>query len=144
MDTKDAIALWGAMVATILAIIKIFEIVLPEKTKIDTTFSFIGDEGAPDIITLVNTSKTKRAVLYYDIQWIPPVYNFWKGNIEIDLGFEDGMSAFMLEPHEPLELIFKSPYKLSWGPGIPFNYRLVISLRIAGRRFRKKIVVTTK
>jgi hypothetical protein len=52
-DVQFWLTVWGAALATMLGAIKLWE-VWKDRLRLATTYSFTGQEGAPDQITIIN------------------------------------------------------------------------------------------
>lgn len=68
MDPKDVVAIWGAFLATVLAVIKLWE-VFSDRPKLTSDWSFSSSPTSGNIIVIVNVAKTPALVNYWELIW---------------------------------------------------------------------------
>jgi hypothetical protein len=70
-------AIWGAVVSTILGLVKLWETFWKDRIRLATTYSFTGEEGAPDTITVANLSGAPVQVSGWTLAWKPNFFSRW-------------------------------------------------------------------
>ncbi len=127
---SNYIALWGAGLSTILALIRIWE-VWSSRRRIEVSYSFGCPEDGNDII-IRNISDKALIVTYWELQfckkkglrWLPyRTINPWEPVHDI-----------CIDAYSTKNINFSGPDHFHWGYKALCGKRLYLKLHIAGRR----------
>jgi hypothetical protein len=95
----DAVSYWGAGLSTILAGIKVWETIWRDRLKLATSYSWTGELGTDDTITIVNLSSTPVHVAYWTLAWKPRFLS-WKCQTD-DVTPDELSEAYLAVPGSP-------------------------------------------
>ena len=129
MSWTEFIQYWGAIVATILAVIKIREFIR-DRRQIHTTFSS-DNEGKRIVVSCIGKNPV----------FVQNFFLYWRRNryfgkkIDIDLTFhDDHVIERAMSIDKPLILVFKDENDFSTSHLRTKNKKLYLGLNIAGNR----------
>jgi hypothetical protein len=122
------LAVWGAILSTILALIKIWE-VYQGRFRIEITPSLSSPERG-NTFTVTNLSKNQININYYKLFWAKKLsdsdsYQF------LDTGIEEEGCNIKIPAHSNCVLKFHDQYYFSWGQQMQKKGNLYISLSLA-------------
>lgn len=126
----DYFATWGAILSTILAIIKWYQ----WKTDFDTSYNFTGEQNTYDVITLFNKSSRRVTICHYEFFTAKTKKDPDRKNLPT--GNEGDYLLFSIAPRETANIRINEPYKFSIEP----KHNLYMELNIMGQR--KKTTIT--
>jgi hypothetical protein len=123
-----ALALWGAVLSTVLAGIKIWE-VRREGIRLTTFYRFHSDPAVGNDVIIQNLSKSPVMITFWSLHW---VRRHWGRSIIIDGRFpEEGGSNLTIAPFSQHVLSFDY---IEWGARAVHKAKLWLVLHIVGRR----------
>jgi len=130
MDMKTFIAIWGATLSTLLALVKLIEIWISRR-RIETSYGFSSPQIGNKII-IRNISDKPFIITYWNLlfcekkklQWVP--YN----SIEPSEDTHD----ICVTGHSTKVLYFKEQNYFDWGNNVMAGKRIYLELSIAGKR----------
>lgn len=127
----DYIAWWGAILSTLLAMVKIFEL-WRDRFRIDVGYMFTGNIDQGNDIHIRNLSGKPIILGYWELFYRP---NFWP--LQKDsyiVSPESEACDLKIEPHSSKTFNFSGPDHFSWDSKTMKGRRIYIRLYIAGRR----------
>jgi hypothetical protein len=133
-------AIWGACVPTILAVVKLWEIFWKDRIRLATTYSFTGEEGASDTITVVNLSGAPVQVSGWMLAWKPNFFSRWNTST-IEVTHDEEGTMFTIPAKDCYTLEFQESDKFDWSYRNALHRQLYLTLRIFGRRKPKVLKV---
>jgi hypothetical protein len=124
MNASDYIAAYAALLSSILAFNEFYF----KRLRIDTSYFFTGEEGAPDRITVFNQSDKSIVITHFE------VYNAKSKKSKVKKALETGREGeyinISIGPYSSKDLKFYEPNKIYQSPG----KSLFIKLYIMGRK----------
>lgn len=137
----DWVAAYGAVLATVLALVQLVRWLLSLRPSLDSTYSLLGHESYPDRITIANLRPVPLMVSSWRVEWVPTFWRFWIGKVDQTPEFEpDFDSGFVIPGHSTHDLKFTGENKLDWSFKVADKRKLRLSLRAFGRQ--RPITVT--
>lgn len=135
---QNYIAIWGAVLSTILAIIKIYEIWISRR-RVEITCYFDGREDVGNDVIVRNISDKQMIITYWKLSFCKREGLFWKEyNSEEPL--QDACDIF-IPPHTSKKFNFSNEQYFSWSFLPMKTQRIFFEIFIAGRnRSIKKII----
>lgn len=125
-------AIWGAVLSTLLAGVKIWETFWKDRIRLTTTYSFTGEPGTTDTITVVNLSGVPIQVSHWTLAWKPNLFR-WNTST-IDVIPEEGADMFKIAPKASHTLPFENHSKFDWSYRSAQHRQLLLTLHIFGHR----------
>jgi hypothetical protein len=142
MDGEQAklwLLVWGAGLSTILALVKIWEVLWKDRQRLKTIYNFSGQDGHTDEITIVNLSSAPVQISYWTLAWEPRYLRLSK--FITDLTPADGVYAFVVAPHASHTIGFAGEDQFDWGWKAATGRRLYIRLFMYDRRRPRRLLV---
>ena len=127
----DYIAWWGAVLSTLLALAKLFEL-WRERFRIDVGYGFTGDDHQGNDIHIRNLSSKPITLGYWELFYRPHLWPLKKDSYIASP--EADTYDLKIEPHSSKTLNFSGPDHFSWSWKAMKGRRIYIRLHIAGRR----------
>lgn len=129
--SKEIIALWGAGLSTLLALIKIWEI-WSSRRRIEVSYGFVGLSEVGNDIIIRNLSDKPMILSYWELlfckrkglKWLP----YRNENPAEDI------SDIYIAAHSSKTLNFSGPDYFEWGHKVLGGKRIYLNMHIAGRR----------
>lgn len=135
---KTVLPIWGAGLSTMLGLVKAWEVFWRDRLRIETSYSFVGNDD-PDTIIVVNLSNKPVQVSHWTLTWSPTWFRFW---IEtIDATPDEGGASFFVGAHSQQILTFSDHDKIPSSYNTTRGRKLVLRLHIFGRSRIKKLKV---
>jgi hypothetical protein len=136
--SNEIIAVWGAGLSTLLALIKVWE-VWSSRRRIEVSYSFVGLPEIGNDIIIRNLSDKPMIITYWEllfcekrgIKWVP----YRNENPAGDT------SDICILGHSSKSLNFSGHYYFDWGYKALGGKRLYLNLHIAGKRKPSKLLV---
>jgi len=129
-------AMWGAAVSTFLALIKIWETFWKDRIRLETSYSFSGQYGAVDEISIVNLSGIPVQVQDWSLVWKPNRFRWRTSEIDVT---PESTGRFTIPAKNDYTLLFEEFNKFDWSPRAARNRKLYLILYVFGRK-RPKIL----
>lgn len=132
----DPVALWGAVLSTILAIREI----LKTRTKLDVGYTFTGDtDGIGNKIFLRNLSEKPVVITWWQLQWCKKKWFRWEllDGIDPDEYFTD----LVIPPHSSHTFTFSGQNYFDSSKRLYEGGAIVLYLLISGRNSPVKLKV---
>lgn len=131
---KDVLSLglaaWGAVLATVLAGIRIVE-ALPERLRLTTTYAFANPEEGNQIF-IENSSSTPLMISYWELYWCR---RRWFRKIVTGGAWPDAGNAHItVAEHSRATLDFRDEQWFDWGRSKRGDAKLYLTLHIVRRR----------
>ena len=129
--SSDPIAVWAAVLSTILALIKIWEI-WKTRIRIEVSYSFMGIPEEGNQVIIRNLSPTPIIITYWDLQWrkrklfIKPTFTIGPNEFNEDI---------KISGHTSHKLIFRDQDHFDWGPSSLGKNKIYLLLHIAGKKW---------
>lgn len=134
---KTACAVWGAVLSTMLGLVKLWEVFWKDRVRLKTTYSFSTQEGSTDEITIVNLSSVPVQVSRWELAWKPKSFHWCTSTIDVTP--HEGTSIFTVGPKDNHTICFEEDSKFDWSYRSTGNRALCLTLHIFGRR-RPKVL----
>lgn len=134
----DPLALWGAILSTLLATVKFLEF-WQARTKIDISYSFTSDPEIGNEIIIRNLGNKPILIAYWELFW---QHRHWGKLITEDGTFPDyDFKDMKLDAHSSTYIQFLGSDYFGWGAKKLGKNKIFIHLHIAGRNksVRKKV-----
>lgn len=123
----DPIALWGAVVSTILAVREI----LKARTKIEVGHNFTGLPDIGNEVVIRNISSSPIIITYWELAWCKREFFRWvqfkgkdPGEFPIDI---------KLSEHSSTRLLFRDEEYFDWTHNSLMGGKIFLKLHIAGK-----------
>ncbi len=130
------LAVWGAFLSTVLAIIKLWEI-YRERARLIVSYSFSSPENGNDVI-LYNPTKTPVLINYWELLWIKK--RWFHSEVTFGEFPNDGFSDIIIPAHSRYVLSFREQMYFEWHHDSRDKGDIYIRLYIVGRRSLLKAV----
>jgi len=127
----DIVAWWGAIVATIVAAVELYDRLL-KKPLPSTTYMLSTSQVQGNRITLINGTATPIMVENWELFWGRPHWFSLKGNLPIHQRDHEDHAVFIINPHSIKAWHFAGDKHFSWP--IDGKQQLYIKLKLVGRR----------
>ncbi len=125
-------AIWGAILSTLLAGVKIWETFWKDRIRLTTTYSFSDEPSTDDTITVVNLSGVPIQVSHWTLAWKPNLFR-WNTST-IDVTPEEGTGMFKIGPKDSHTISFNDLAKFDWSYRSAQHRQLLLTLHVFGRR----------
>ena len=129
INNFDLIAIWGAFLSTILAIIKIIEFWRTRRI-IEISYYFTTNDNIGNKIIIRNLSPKPIIIVYWELLLLRKTW--FKLNKIKTIDHEEPGIEFKLEPYTNKVLTFKKPYTFSWNKKSLGKNKIYIKLYLAG------------
>ena len=126
------LGIWGAILSTILGAATIWEKLWKDRTRLVTTFSFTGQRGVDDKITIVNLSGIPVQVSHWSLAWKPNLFRWRTSTINVTP--DEDITPFTIPARDNYILNFPDDYKFDWSYRSALHRQLYLTLHIFGRR----------
>ena len=136
MDT-NILAVWGAGLSTILAVVKLWE-VWSNRFRMNVSHVFTSCPHEGNTVMIRNLSGRPVILEYWELFYGSGIWPFTKTQ-DIASPGPDAKDR-RIESHSSDALIFAGPDHFSWGPDVLKGRKIYIRLHIAGRWPVKKRV----
>lgn len=125
------VAIWGAMLSTLLACIKLWEL-WNDRARIDISYSFTGDAEIGNEIHISNLSNKPIILSFWTLYYCS---GFWpRKKTELLERPEPGDRGCRIEAHSTLTLEFNKYNYFRWSYEVLRERKIYIGLHIVGRR----------
>lgn len=126
------------MLSTALGLLKVWELFFKDRVKADTTYTLSGARGGRHEIIVANLSSLPIQVAYWELAWEPRWSAFWLSRTE--LAHNEAL-RFKISGHDKYHLVFAQEYQFRWDTKVASGKRLVLTLKLFGRKRKLKLVV---
>jgi hypothetical protein len=134
MDVEGLKTNTALAISIILAAVKLWETFWKDRIRLITTYSFTGEQGATDTITIVNLSSVPVQVSHWTLAWKPKLFFRWNTST-IDVTPDEGNGIFKIAPKDTHTLEFYEDHsKFDWSYRTAQHRQLYLTLHIFGRR----------
>ena len=128
---SELIALWGAVLSTLLALVKIWE-VWSARRRIEISYSFMGVPEEGNDIIIRNISDKPFIVTFWELQFCEKKLLRW---VPYKTESPDEYNQDMcIQGHSTKTLNFSNHYYFEWGHKYLAGKRIYLKLYIAGKR----------
>ena len=130
MEGIDPLAVWGAILSTVLAVVKLWEI-WKDRTRIEVSHNFTGSPDIGNEVIIRNLTGTPLIFTYWELIWRHKRRFRWKQSKEITPNefFQD----LKVGGHSSIKLSFREQDYFDWGVSALGNDRIYLRLHIAGK-----------
>ena len=138
VGSLDPIALWGAVLSTLLASVKFYEI-WQARTQIEVSYSFTSNPEIGNEVIIRNLSNKPILITYWELFW---QHRNWGKLITDDGTFPDyDYKDKKLDAHSSTSIHFAESDHFGWGAKALGKNKIFIHLHIAGKNkpIRKKV-----
>lgn len=125
------IAAWGAVLSTLLAIVKVWEI-WRDRFQLDISHSFTSDEGIGNDVLIRNLSARPIIISHWELVYCSGRWPRRKFQVIAYRDYDAGDSR--VEPQTTHTLHFSDQDYFDWGHGFLNGRRICIRLHVAGRK----------
>ena len=132
-------AVWGAALSTSLGFVKFWETFWKDRIRLDTSYSWSGQEGAIDEIVIANLSSVPLQVAYWSLAWKPKLFHFRTSTLDVS---PDEVSGFKIDGKDTYTLYFEEQSKFDWGYRTSQHRALYLTLHLFGRKRPKSLRIT--
>lgn len=136
--TKEMLAIWGACLSTLLALIKIWEI-WSSRSRIEIGYNFTGSPDIGNEIIIRNLSGRPLIITFWELLFCERQGLTWT-DYKNENPAEDTCDI-CIAAHSSKNLHFRGFYHFAWGHKALGGKRLYLRLHIAGKRKPLKILV---
>lgn len=132
-DHAYFLALWGTVLSTALAAIKIWE-VARDRLKLTASYSIAGDPKVGNEIIIYNTSKTPALITYWELMWADRRLG-WTLSERMETYPNEGYTNITVQAHSKHVLYFKDKDHFDTRSKLPGRrVSLYIRIYLPGRR----------
>jgi hypothetical protein len=142
LTTTDVIAIWGALVATAVALVEIHRL-FRDRIRLTTSYMWVGLEEESDTIVIANLSPTPVLVSHWTLTWNAPWYRWGIKPVDVT-PYPDGPrdpSGFKVDGYATYSMYFAQDDKFSWTGKSSKGRNLHLTLNLFGRRKSVKLKV---
>jgi len=132
-DLAPWVALWGAVVSTVLAAVRLWEFQNQKRITLDSTYVFRGHPDLDDEIVIANLSLLPVLVSGWKLEWRPKWFGSRAQVIDVTPDFQDELSCFTVSGHSRHTLTFSNEDKISFGSRVSQGRKLILELSCFGR-----------
>lgn len=145
ITTSTTLATWGAILSTILAAIKIWE-VFSNRIRLVIGYSFDSRDEVGNTIIIANPSNTPVMIDFYELLWIGGHFGKRKKYPVLDSTDVLDMQPcdITIMPHSRHSLNFANEYNFDWHCRADKEAKLYIRLHIIGKGNLIKLVYPNK
>ena len=137
MTISLLVALWGAVLSTILAVTKLWEI-RRDRFRVDVGNNFSSAPGGANKVIVRNLGSRPFILCYWELLWLPHRWVSEHGVRSISPG-EDAIDV-RIEPGASHTLRFSGPDHFDWGRNALRGRTIYLRLYVVGRRsFLRKV-----
>jgi hypothetical protein len=129
LKNADPIALWGAVISTVLAIREIAK----SRTKIEIGYNFTGSPEIGNEIIIRNISASPIIIPRWELLWIKRRFLMCK-KIRGE-GHDEFNSDISLAEHSSTSLTFVDQHHFDWGWKSLNGAKIYLKLHIAGKKW---------
>ncbi|MFK0339206.1 hypothetical protein ACIQT7_18210 [Agrobacterium deltaense] len=141
MTVTTIIAVWGAIVSSGLAAIKLWEVFWKDRLRLATSYMLTGERGGEHEIVVANISPLPVQIASWKLAWEPKLFRFNKPEIDVSPDWED-IGRFKIDAHSSYVLKFGGLNQFSWDYKTSAGRRLTLRLKIFGLRREKVLRIT--
>jgi hypothetical protein len=131
ISKADPIALWGAILSTLLAITKFWEL-WKDRTNIEVSYNFTGSDDIGNEVIIRNLATTPIIITYWELIWRDRKLFYWKETSRI--APDEFFSDIKLSGHTSTKLTFKEIDHFDWSPSALGTNKIFLRVHIAGKR----------
>ncbi|MDO8826611.1 hypothetical protein [Methylophaga sp.] len=128
---SSLIAWWGAILSTVLAVVKLFEL-WRDRDRVGVSYNFTGNESIGNEILIRNLSSRPLILAHWELLYCSGRWPIRKFKSFESAEFDAGDRK--LEPYATHALHFSCANYFSWGHKALNGRRIFIRLHIAGRK----------
>jgi hypothetical protein len=88
------LTVWGAVLSTGLACIKVWESFWKDRIRLATSYSFVGEGGPASTISVANLSALPVLVSSWELAWEPKAPRWWVKRVDCT---PDDVSGFTID-----------------------------------------------
>ena len=124
------LALWGAVLSTLLAVVKFWE-VWTNRRRVEISHNFTSSEDIGNEVIIRNLSGTPLIITYWQLLWRHRCWFRWKQSrvMSADADFTD----LKVEGHSSITIPFREEDYFDWGVSALGKDRIYLRLHIAGK-----------
>src|SRR5258706_4511466 len=130
METKDVVAVWGAGLSTILAVVKILE-VWRSRTRIEVSYNFTSSSDIGNEVIIRNVTGTPLLVTYWELVWRHRSWFRWKQSKTI--GPHEFYQDLKIPGHSSATLEFREQDYFDTRASSLGSDQIYVRLHIAGK-----------
>jgi hypothetical protein len=140
MTATVLLAMWGAIVSTGLAGIKIWETFYKDRLRLAKSYMLTGETGGEHEITVANLSSVPVQVSSWSVAYEPKLFRWKTKRIDVTPDW-DKVSGFRIDGHSTHTLFFGGEDQFEWGWKIQQGRKLCLALYIFGRKRPKRLTI---
>jgi|SRR6266404_208720 hypothetical protein len=124
----DYLALWGAVLSSLLAVVKFWEI-WRNRRRVEISHSFSSPEIGNEVI-IRNLGSTPLIITYWQLIWRHRYWFRWKQSAVMSA--DEDFTDLKLEGHSSTTIPFREENYFDWGVSALGEDRIYLRLHIAG------------
>ncbi len=132
-EDYSLLAIWGAVLSTILAGLKIWEL-WRARRRIEYSHNFRGPEELGNDVIIRNLSSTPIIVSHYELVWLKRRWFGLKKNEVRSIVPDSDFTEFQISPHSSQILTFTDEQHFDWSPDSLSGAAIYLRVHIAGER----------
>ncbi|MEY9328214.1 hypothetical protein ABIA20_005248 [Sinorhizobium fredii] len=132
------LTVWGAVLSTGLACIKIWETFWKDRIRLAKSYSFAGEGGPASTISIANLTALPVLVSSWELVWEPKVFRWRVKRLDCT---PDDISGFTIDRYSVLTLEFDEQ-RFPWGYRVSRHRTLCLYLKVYGRKRRVRLVIS--
>ena len=136
--SNEIIALWGAGLSTLLAVVKLWELWVARR-RVEISYNFRSLPEIGNDIIIRNLSSTPIVITYWELLFCERKAFRWKAFRSEDP--EEDVSDLCIAGHSSIKINFSGQYFFEWGHNVLGGKRLYFRFHIAGKRKPKKLLL---
>ena len=130
LGIKDLVAIWGAVLSTLLACVKLWEL-WRSRSRIEVSYNFTGSEDVGNEIILRNLSATPLLITWWELLWQRRRWLRWKQSREVSPN--EFFNDLVINGHSSARLAFQGSSYFAWSYESLERDAIYIRLHIAGK-----------
>ena len=124
------LALWGALLSTLLAAVKLWEL-WSSRLRVEVSHNFTGSESIGNEVIIRNLGSRPFLITYWELLWRQRSFIRWKQSHSI--GADEYNEDIKVGPHSSIKLTFREENHFDWGASALRGRTIFIRLYIAGK-----------
>lgn len=130
LQGSTPVAVWGAALSTLLAVIKICEI-LKARIRVEVDYNFTSNENIGNEVIIRNLGATPIIATYWEIVWRKRKLFRWEQSFVIDP--EQNTEDMKIGAHSSVTLSFREEQHFSTSPAVLAGRKIYLRMYLAGR-----------
>lgn len=131
MTITEIVALWGAGLSTVLAVLRIWEL-WKNRVSVEVSHNFTSDPDIGNEVIIRNLTGTPVLVKYWELVW---ARRRWpKLQQSARMTPDERFADLQIPPHDSIKLPFRHGEHFDWGPRAQAGNSIYLRLHVAGKK----------